>query len=281
MDYGLANKVALVSGSSQGIGRAVAAALAAEGCRVVVTARNVKQLGEAAEAIRQAGGTVHAVVGDATRGEDIEQVVAETVSHFGSLHILVNNVGGVGSFAPFHELTDEDWHQRAGAQRHECRPLYPGGPAAHAAPEMGPHHQYRLRVRHPARPGNGPLQRLQGSAAGAGQEPVQGLCRRQHPGQQRLAGLYPHPPGHGHDAGAGQTERDRSGGGHCRFSAGKTPPHRAEKARGGKGGGRGGHVSGLRGGLLCQWRQLPGGRRLRGQRLNDSSRRSLSAAGAT
>ncbi|MCK9297016.1 MAG: SDR family NAD(P)-dependent oxidoreductase, partial [Desulfobulbaceae bacterium] len=108
MDYGLANKVALISGSSQGIGSAVAAALAAEGCRVVVTARNVRQLAETAEAIRQAGGMVHAVVGDATRGEDIEQVVAETVSHFGSLHILVNNVGGVGSFAPFHELTDED-----------------------------------------------------------------------------------------------------------------------------------------------------------------------------
>ena len=111
MDYGLANKVALISGSSQGIGSAVAAALAAEGCRVVVTARNVRQLAETAEAIRQAGGMVHAVVGDATRGEDIEQVVAETVSHFGSLHILVNNVGGVGSFAPFHELTDEDWHR--------------------------------------------------------------------------------------------------------------------------------------------------------------------------
>lgn len=109
MDYGLNNKVALVTGSSQGIGRAIAAALAAEGCRVVITSRAEKNLTETAKAIRQDGGRVHAIAGDAMLAVDIERVVDETVTHFGNLHILVNNVGGVGSFAPFDQLTDEDW----------------------------------------------------------------------------------------------------------------------------------------------------------------------------
>ncbi len=109
MNLGLENKVALVTGSSRGIGHAIAAALAAEGCRVIITGRNEERLTEAREAIRKAGGRVHAVAGDALRAADIERVVRETVSHYRTLHILVNNVGGVGSFAPFHKLTDEDW----------------------------------------------------------------------------------------------------------------------------------------------------------------------------
>lgn len=109
MNYGLDNKVALVTGSSQGIGSAVAAALAAEGCRVVITSRNGKRLTETADSIRRAGGSVHAVTGDAMVAGDIKNVVEETVAHCGTLHILVNNVGGVGSFAPFHQLNDDDW----------------------------------------------------------------------------------------------------------------------------------------------------------------------------
>lgn len=109
MNYGLDEKVALVSGSSKGLGNAIAASLAAEGCRVVITARDEKQLNNTAEAISRAGGRVLAVTGNATQAADVERVVAETVSHFGGLDILVNNVGGIGSFAPFHQLTDEDW----------------------------------------------------------------------------------------------------------------------------------------------------------------------------
>jgi len=109
MYLGLYDRVALVTGSSQGIGSAVAAALAEEGCRVVITSRNEERLRETADSIRRTGGRVHAITGDATRADDIERVVNETASHYGYLHILVNNVGGIGSFAPFHRLTDEDW----------------------------------------------------------------------------------------------------------------------------------------------------------------------------
>jgi 3-oxoacyl-[acyl-carrier protein] reductase len=109
MELGLKDKVALVTGSSKGIGRAVAEILAAEGCRVTITARSREALEAAAAAIRQAGGTVLPLPGDALRAQDIKKVVDETVARFGALHILVNNVGGVGRFAPFHELTDDDW----------------------------------------------------------------------------------------------------------------------------------------------------------------------------
>ena len=109
MNYSLYDKVALVTGSSRGIGRAIAEALAAEDCRVVITARHETQLKETAEIIRRAGGRVHAVAGNATLAEDIERVVAETAAHFGNLDILVNNVGGIGSFDRFHQLTDDDW----------------------------------------------------------------------------------------------------------------------------------------------------------------------------
>ncbi|MEJ2689357.1 MAG: glucose 1-dehydrogenase [Deltaproteobacteria bacterium] len=109
MNLGLGDKVALVTGSSQGIGHAIAAALAAEGCRVIITGRDPERLNEAKEDIRKTGGRVHAVTGDALNPADIEHVVKETVSHYRTLHILVNNVGGVGRFAPFHKLSDEDW----------------------------------------------------------------------------------------------------------------------------------------------------------------------------
>ena len=109
MDLGLKQKVALVTGSSKGIGLAVAARLAAEGCRVTLTARNPEELAAARRELEARGGTVHAVAGDACNPVDIERVVAETEARFGALHILVNNVGGVGRFATFDELEDRDW----------------------------------------------------------------------------------------------------------------------------------------------------------------------------
>jgi len=89
MELGLKNKIALVTGASRGIGRAIAAALAAEGCRVAVCARGSQQA--------DAGLAIQA---DATKPDDIRRVVETVVQQWGGLDILVNNVGGGGEREP-------------------------------------------------------------------------------------------------------------------------------------------------------------------------------------
>ena len=94
MDLGIADKVALVTASSKGLGRASAEALAAEGAKVVICARGVDALEEAEKAIRAAGGDVLAVPADVTEAAVPRALVARTVEHFGSIDILVPNAGG-------------------------------------------------------------------------------------------------------------------------------------------------------------------------------------------
>jgi 3-oxoacyl-[acyl-carrier protein] reductase len=94
MDLGIAGKVALVTASSRGLGRASALALAAEGARVVISARSQDALNEAEAAIEAAGGEAHAVVADVTDPETPARLVEETRRRFGGLDILVANAGG-------------------------------------------------------------------------------------------------------------------------------------------------------------------------------------------
>jgi 3-oxoacyl-[acyl-carrier protein] reductase len=109
MELGLTGKAVLVTGSSKGIGRSIALAFAREGCQVAINGRHADELETVADQMRAAGGTVHAVVADVTEPEGARRVVDETVSRFGSIHVLVNNAGGVGRFLAFEELTDQDW----------------------------------------------------------------------------------------------------------------------------------------------------------------------------
>jgi 3-oxoacyl-[acyl-carrier protein] reductase len=91
---GLDGKVALVTASSKGLGRAAAEALAAEGVRVVICARGEASLRQVESAIRDAGGEVHAVVADVTDPVAPARLVEETRRRFGALDILVPNAGG-------------------------------------------------------------------------------------------------------------------------------------------------------------------------------------------
>jgi 3-oxoacyl-[acyl-carrier protein] reductase len=104
MDLGLQDKVAIVMAASKGLGRACATALAAEGARVTIGARNAQVLEKTAQEIQQTTRSrVLAVPTDVTKEEDVEAIVAATVREFGRIDILVNNAGGppAGKFASF------------------------------------------------------------------------------------------------------------------------------------------------------------------------------------
>jgi 3-oxoacyl-[acyl-carrier protein] reductase len=106
MDFGLNGKVALVSGGSKGIGRAISEELGREGCRVVVTARGKEAVDETVSAIQIAGGTAVGVPADFTVKADIERVVSEAHAAFGPVEIAVFNVYGPND-GHFDDSTDE------------------------------------------------------------------------------------------------------------------------------------------------------------------------------
>lgn len=106
MDLELDGKVALITGASRGIGRAIAFALAAEGCAVSLCARGAEALAATAEELRARGAQVLATAGDVTVSADLERIVAATQKRFGRLDILVNNAGGAGP-----EDRDDVWRE--------------------------------------------------------------------------------------------------------------------------------------------------------------------------
>ncbi len=110
MDLGLNDKVALIAASSKGLGKASALALAREGARVAICARDGEQLeATAQEIVADCGAEVLALPADLTSAEEIERVVAATVERFGGLEILVHNSGGPPA-GVFGDLTEEQWH---------------------------------------------------------------------------------------------------------------------------------------------------------------------------
>ncbi len=106
VDLGLDGKVAIVTGGSLGIGRAVAASLVAAGAKVAICGRRADLLQQAAGEIGPH--SVLPVVADVSRPPDLERLFAETLGRFGRLDILVNNAGGSMRDA-FERVTDEQW----------------------------------------------------------------------------------------------------------------------------------------------------------------------------
>jgi 3-oxoacyl-[acyl-carrier protein] reductase len=95
MDFGLTDKVALVTAASSGLGLATALGLAREGARVVINSRNDEQLQKVAQEIHSAtGAEVLGIAGDVTGEDHVEKLVSETSNAFGSVDILVANAGG-------------------------------------------------------------------------------------------------------------------------------------------------------------------------------------------
>ena len=105
----LNGQVALITGSSRGIGLAIARRLGQMGARVSLCARKKTDLDRAAADLRAAGIEVLAVPTDVTRPDEVSRLVSETQRSLGAVDILVNNAG-IGIFGPFYHQTEADWN---------------------------------------------------------------------------------------------------------------------------------------------------------------------------
>jgi NAD(P)-dependent dehydrogenase (short-subunit alcohol dehydrogenase family) len=104
----LEGKVAIVTGASRGIGKAISIGLAQEGANLVLAARTVPDLKETQAAIIKNGGTAEVVPTDVTSEQQIENMFARTMERFGRLDILVNNAG-VFLNEPIEQISTETW----------------------------------------------------------------------------------------------------------------------------------------------------------------------------
>ncbi len=108
----LDGKVAIITGGNSGVGAATAVKFAAEGAKVVITARREAPLMEVADKIREAGGEVLPVVSDISKDEDAKRVAAETLEAFGKIDILINNAGVLdGGLKAIDSFTDDDMNR--------------------------------------------------------------------------------------------------------------------------------------------------------------------------
>ena len=111
MDLQLKGKCALVTGGSEGIGKAIAMTLAKEGVNVAICARRLKPLEKTAEEIRNAYGvTVVAITADLTKDEDAKNFVEKAAKQLGSLDLMINNAGSAPG-GVIETLTEKDWEQ--------------------------------------------------------------------------------------------------------------------------------------------------------------------------
>lgn len=109
MDLGLKGKTAIVTAASGGLGIAIAEAIAAEGARVVVSARNQERLDAAVSSIAErTSGEVSGYAADMVDAEAVTRMIAEVDEKHGGIDVMVANSGGAAT-APFVEMTDDDW----------------------------------------------------------------------------------------------------------------------------------------------------------------------------
>ncbi len=110
MDLGLKGKVAMITGASKGLGRAMAKAFGEEGVKLSICARGEAQLKDAAAEFQKLGFEVLAMAADVTNSADMTKWMNDTVSRFGGVDILVNNAGGAKPGA-LGELSEEAWRE--------------------------------------------------------------------------------------------------------------------------------------------------------------------------
>ena len=107
----LEDKVTLITGASQGLGKALALAFAKEGAKVVVNARSEESIRPVAEEIEGTGAEVLAVAADVSKSADVERMIDETVGRFGRIDVLVNNAGLLGPRVRIVEYPEDEWRR--------------------------------------------------------------------------------------------------------------------------------------------------------------------------
>ena len=108
MDLGLKGKVAVVTGGTEGIGKATALQLAQEGAKVAICARRPELVAKTVDGIKRAGGDAFGMAADMSKVSDIERFIDAVVKHYGRIDILVNNAG-TSRRGSFLELDDATW----------------------------------------------------------------------------------------------------------------------------------------------------------------------------
>ena len=108
MELNLKGKAAIVTGGSMGIGRAIALGLAEEGVSVTICARGKEDLEKVKKEVEEKGGQAHIISADLSKPDAIQEIVDSTLETFGTVDILMNNVGW-GTVSEFTDLTDEAW----------------------------------------------------------------------------------------------------------------------------------------------------------------------------
>ena len=131
---GLSESVALVTGGSRGIGRAIAYRLGTLGAAVAICGRDRAALENSAAALEKLGGRTLFQVTDVTNAKQVSELASKTEAALGPISILVNNAG-VGLFGPAHEKTEADWDRVLG---------FAGGSAFDGAARFWGHHQHQL-----------------------------------------------------------------------------------------------------------------------------------------
>ena len=105
----LEGKVALITGASQGLGRALALAFAREGGRVAINSRSEESIRPVAEVAESLGAEVVALAADVSRGADVERLVGAAAERFGKIDVLVNNAGVLGPRVRIEEYPENEW----------------------------------------------------------------------------------------------------------------------------------------------------------------------------
>ncbi|HOK08340.1 MAG TPA: SDR family oxidoreductase [Candidatus Hydrogenedens sp.] len=105
MDLKFKDKVVLITGASEGIGRALAKVFSREGAKIVISARNELRLNELAEEVKNDNNSVKIIKADVSKKDDCSNLISKTIAHFGKLDILVNNAGRT-MWCQFDEIQD-------------------------------------------------------------------------------------------------------------------------------------------------------------------------------
>lgn len=107
----LSGKVAVVTGAASGMGKAIAELFAEEGAKVVVADLNVENAAKVVDGIKSKGGIAAAVAANVALEEDVQRLIDNTVTEYGTVDILVNNAGIMDNFVPAGDLKDELWEK--------------------------------------------------------------------------------------------------------------------------------------------------------------------------